>query len=166
MGLSRKRINGQLTDAEREQRRAAARKPKRMTKAELRQRRTNAPIAAAVRFNVRTGDELEARTYSNTRTGRKLARRAILEARRIYRMAQVEAAETLVKGMRGILPGSSAGSMIEASKTIASKGGNSDTAILKLAGKTGAAPIRIAVGMDEIEAAEAAARAEANEPEA
>lgn len=141
-----------------------------MTAAALRQRRRIAPLGGMTRVDAKAsiaetlpggaGAAGEPLKFSNTRIGRKLARRAVLEARLIYKSLQVKAAETLRDGMFGLLPGSTASTQIESAKTIANKGGNADATILQVEGKKTGPPLRIAVGMEEMEAAEAQARLE------
>lgn len=89
--------------------------------------------------------------FSDMRYGKRLQRLAVARARKLYRMAQPEAAQTLIAGMRGQLPGSDARVMADCAKTIAAKGGNSDATILQLESRKDAPPLRLAIGLGEIE---------------
>lgn len=81
---------------------------RKLTEAELAQRRKAAPFAA----------------HSKRGPGARLARLKIARAREILQSAQVEAARNLVAGMRGQLPPEIAEQIVTASRDVLTRGGN------------------------------------------
>lgn len=73
-------------------------------------------------------------------------RAAVKQARGLAASLQVEVVRTLRDGMRGMLPGSTAQSMIDAAARLAAKGGLHDVVAMKHTGD--GVPVHLHVGID------------------
>jgi len=108
-----------------------------LTPAEIAQRR------AAGKLGGRPSSPVSARAMA------KLAREraAVARARGLARTVQEEVVKTLISGMRGLLPGSTAQSMCDAAGKLAAKGGLHDVQAVKHLGD-GAPPVKINFQID------------------
>lgn len=75
-------------------------------------------------------------------------RAAVARARGLAASVQEEVVRTLVSGMRGMLPGSTADSMIHAAESLAKKGGLHDVQVTKLVGDETRPPVQFRVDVD------------------
>jgi hypothetical protein len=109
-----------------------------LTQAELEQRR------AAAKLGGRPANPVSRRSVDETAK----ARVALARARGRIKSVQDEVAKTLISGMRGMLPGSTAQTMIQAATALGAKGGLHDLPVDKHAGAGAPVNVRIAVDMD------------------
>ena len=106
-----------------------------LTAAELAQRR------AAAKLGGRPSSPVSKRSVDAAARHRvELAR-----ARGRIKSVQDEVAKTLISGMRGMLPGSTAQTMIQAAAALSAKGGLHDMPVAKHAGESAPVNVRIAV---------------------